>query len=244
MTMLSVNLNKIALLRNSRGSDFPSVTAFAAHSIHLGAQGITIHPRPDERHITRDDARQLSQLIAQHPNVELNIEGFPSPRFVKLVAECKPAQVTLVPDGPNQITSDHGWQATEYYEFLQMMLPPLKAASGRVAVFMDADIQQIEALKGLAVDRIELYTEEYANAFKQDKYTETLARYKQAAQTAQSLGFGVNAGHDLNLANLSEFLSIEKILEVSIGHALIVESLSVGWDNVIKNYLQICKTGH
>ncbi len=238
MTALSVNLNKLALLRNSRGHNFPDILKYAERFIALGVQGITIHPRPDERHITRQDAYDLAGLLKEHPQVEFNIEGYPSEEFLNLVEDCMPAQCTLVPDAEDQLTSDHGWDFTRQLDYLKPVIGRLKAAGIRVAVFLDPDTRQVELAAQSGTDRIELYTEEFARDY-QNK--DVLRKYKDAAQLAQNLGLGVNAGHDLNLKNLPEFLSIPDILEVSIGHALIVECINQGMEKVISGYLEICR---
>jgi len=242
-TVLSVNLNKIALLRNSRGRDFPSVLAFAKQTIESGVKGITIHPRPDERHIRRQDARDLAALVAQYESVELNIEGYPDETFIELIAATQPHQVTLVPDGLHQITSDHGWNLEKDLDALKEACARLTPYAGRIAVFVDpsADLSELAGL----CQRVELYTEAYARACASDTEQEAnisriLSTYEATAVQAQSLGLGVNAGHDLDLNNLARFLQIPGILEVSIGHSLTVEALQHGWNNVIQRYLLIC----
>ena len=241
MTMLSVNVNKIALLRNSRGRDFPNVVTFAKKFIELGAQGITVHPRQDERHITRQDARDLAKLLAQYPEVEFNIEGYPSEDFLTLVEACKPDQCTLVPDAVDQLTSDHGWDVAWHSELLEMVSDRLKQSGIRVAAFLDPDVDQVKRVAKTGVDRIELYTEEYASAFGTEQQGEVLAKYAAAAVEAQCLSLGVNAGHDLDSDNLADFLKIPGILEVSIGHVLTVECLEQGMPSVMTKYLDICK---
>lgn len=243
MTRLSVNLNKIALLRNSRGRDFPNVLDFAQKFIHLGVKGITIHPRQDERHITRQDAYDLGAILARHDDVEFNIEGYPSDDFLQLIDDVKPDQCTLVPDAPDQLTSDHGWDFTTQAETLAPILARIKAAGVRAAVFLDPDLQQVEAAAQSQADRIELYTEAYASAFGTEKQAETLDLYRQAALRAQALGLGVNAGHDLDLKNLPDFLTIPGILEVSIGHVLTVECIEQGMTFVTRQYLDVCSRG-
>lgn len=243
MTRLSVNLNKIALLRNSRGRDYPNVLDFAQKFIHLGVKGITVHPRQDERHITRQDAYDLGTMLASHDDVEFNIEGYPSDDFLQLIEEVRPDQCTLVPDAPDQLTSDHGWDFTTQDETLEPILTRIKAAGVRAAVFLDPDLQQVEAAAKSTADRIELYTEAYASAFGTDSQAETLKRYRQAAVRAQELGLGVNAGHDLDLKNLPVFLTIPGIQEVSIGHVLTVECIEQGMTFVTRQYLDICSRG-
>lgn len=241
MTRLSVNVNKIALLRNSRGRDYPGVTDFARRVIGLGVRGITVHPRPDERHIRRGDVYDLREMLADYPDVEFNIEGFPSPDFLALVERVKPDQCTLVPDAPDQITSDHGWDIPANLALLQEVTSRLRNAGVRSSLFLDPSVAMAEHTPAAGCDRVELYTEEYAQAFGGKEENEVLARYRATAVRATDLGIGVNAGHDLNLKNLARFLEIENILEVSIGHALIVECLEHGVEQVISRYLAICE---
>ena len=240
MTVLSVNVNKIALLRNSRGRDFPSVIEFAKRVIGLGVKGITVHPRPDERHITRRDIRELTSFLADYPGVEFNIEGYPSEDFMELVLNAKPDQCTLVPDAPDQLTSDHGWDISAHESLLSNVLGRFRDADIRSSIFLDPDVEMVERVPSVGADRIELYTESYAQAFGSESQDAVLEKYRAAALRASQLGLGLNAGHDLDLANLSEFLTIPSILEVSIGHALIVESLHQGVDKVIARYLALC----
>lgn len=240
MTVLSVNVNKIALLRNSRGRDFPSVIDFSKRVIGLGVKGITVHPRPDERHVTRRDIRELTSFLADYPGVEFNIEGYPSEDFMELVLNAKPDQCTLVPDAPEQLTSDHGWDISAHESLLSNVLGRLRDADIRSSIFLDPDAAMVERVPGVGADRIELYTESYAQAFGSESQSAVLESYRAAALRATELGIGLNAGHDLDLANLGEFLTIPAILEVSIGHALVVESLHEGVDNVVKRYLTLC----
>ncbi len=243
MTALSVNLNKLALLRNSRGHNQPDILQYAKRFIDLGVQGITIHPRPDERHIKQQDAHELAKLLQKFPHVEFNIEGYPSNAFLNLVEACMPSQCTLVPDAEDQLTSDHGWDFTQHLDTLRPIIERLKKLGIRVAVFLDPEAKQVELAAQSGADRIELYTEEFASEFsKSGKSTEKiLTKYKSAASLAQKHNLGVNAGHDLNLQNLPSFLSIPDILEVSIGHALIIECIDRGIESVISDYLNICK---
>lgn len=240
MTQLSVNLNKIALLRNSRGRDFPNVVAFARKFIDLGVRGITIHPRPDERHITRRDAFDLSECVAEYPNVELNIEGYPSEDFLQLIEQVKPHQCTLVPDDPNQLTSDHGWDFTRQADELEPILRRINSAGVRTSVFLDPDLEQVRLAAKSQAKRIELYTEAYASAHGTKRQAQVHEQYRAAAVLAQELGLEVNAGHDLDLHNLPDFLTIPGILEVSIGHVLTVECIEMGMPTVIRRYLDIC----
>lgn len=241
MTVLSVNLNKIALLRNSRGRNYPNVVDFARRYYALGVRGITVHPRQDERHITRQDTVDLGDLVKTLGNLELNIEGYPSDEFLELVDKVVPAQCTLVPDSPDQLTSDHGWDLTTQFDQVSRSCERLSKAGIRSAIFMDPDIEQISIAPKTGVDRIELYTEEYASTYGTQANEAVFARYRDAAIHARDLGLGVNSGHDLDLSNLPKFLEIEGILEVSIGHALTVECLMKGMDAVIKQYLEICR---
>ncbi len=240
MTQLSVNLNKIALLRNARGRDFPNVVAFAKKYIDLGVPGITIHPRPDERHIQRRDAYDLSAFMEDYPEVELNIEGYPSNDFLRIIEDTKPDQCTLVPDAENQLTSDHGWDLHKHGDELRDTLKRIGDWGVRSATFLDPDCAQVEQSAKIGVDRIELYTEAYATAFAAGDYDGVLQTYANAASLARELGVGVNAGHDLDLQNLPRFLSINGILEVSIGHVLTVECIEQGMANVVRQYLEIC----
>lgn len=242
MTLLSVNVNKIALLRNSRGTNHPDLKVFVRRILAQGVRGITVHPRPDERHITRRDAFELAELLREYPGVEFNIEGYPSDAFMQLIETLRPAQCTLVPDEPGQLTSDHGWDVRRHSEQLQQIVLQLRQWGVRSSLFLDPDVAQIEAVARTGADRIELYTEEYARAFSSadaNVLAEVLARYQHTADAAVAAGIGVNAGHDLSLKNLSTFLGLGNIMEVSIGHALIVESLEMGMDDVLALYLAI-----
>ncbi|MDY6782176.1 MAG: pyridoxine 5'-phosphate synthase [Cyanobacteriota bacterium] len=236
MTNLSVNLNKIALLRNTRNIGIPSITKAAQICIDAGAQGITVHPRPDERHIRPLDVFDLAEMLT----VEFNIEGNPlQPPFMDIVRQVKPTQCTLVPDSPDTPTSDRGWNLVEEGTQLIPIIEELKDLGSRVSLFMDTDIEQIPLAREIGGDRIELYTEPYATAFRQGHVEPLLTQYARAAQKAQEVGLGVNAGHDLNLDNLHKFCSIGNILEVSIGHALTAEALEMGLYNTVKAYLEI-----
>ncbi len=235
MTKLSVNLNKVALIRNTRTIGIPSVTNAARTCIRAGAHGITVHPRPDERHIKSSDVYELAEMLT----VEFNIEGNPFPRFMEIVRKVKPTQCTLVPDAPGAFTSDHGWDLSEHGDRLRPIIQELKELGIRVSLFMDPDIDQIQRAKEVGTDRIELYTEPYATAFREGDVEPVFQRYAQSAQKAQEIGLGVNAGHDLNLKNLGKFCSIPGILEVSIGHALISEALEMGLFNTVKEYVKI-----
>ncbi|MEO1400670.1 MAG: pyridoxine 5'-phosphate synthase [Cyanobacteria bacterium J06635_1] len=243
MTQLSVNLNKIALLRNSRTLGIPSVLWAAETCIEAGAYGLTVHPRPDQRHIRRSDVYELATLLKGHPTIEFNIEGNPlAPRFMDIVRDVKPNQVTLVPDDPNQFTSDHGWDIQKEGDKLKPIIEDIQAIGARVSLFMDPDPIQIRRIKPLGVTndaaRIELYTEPYATAFRENRAEAVVDQYAEAAKVAQAEGLGVNAGHDLNLDNLTQFLKIPNILEVSIGHALTADALKFGLHNAVKAYLK------
>ncbi len=238
MTKLSVNINKIATIRNARGGNTPDLLRVAQDAERFGAQGITVHPRPDERHIRYRDVYDLKPLV----KTEFNIEGNPKvQKFIDLVMEVKPEQVTLVPDGDNQITSDHGWDTITHKDYLIDIIAQFKAAGIRTSIFVDADLNMIEGAKATGTDRIELYTEEYARLYPTQKET-VIKPFSEAAKLATSLGLGVNAGHDLSLENLAYFKQhVENLLEVSIGHALISDALYYGLENTIQLYLRQLK---
>ena len=238
MTNLSVNLNKVALIRNTRNIGIPSITKMAQICIDAGANGITVHPRPDQRHIRPSDVYDLVEVVTP---VEFNIEGNPfEASYMEIVRKVKPTQCTLVPDAPDTFTSDSGWDLTKDGDRLLPIIEELHALGSRVSLFMDPDIEQISLVPTTKAERIELYTEPYATAFRENKDLQaTFQRYAEAAQKAQELGLGVNAGHDLNLDNLAKFCSIPNILEVSIGHALTAEALEMGLSNTVKQYLKI-----
>ena len=244
MTKLSVNLNKIALLRNARNIGIPSVTRAARICIEAGAHGITVHPRPDERHAKPSDVEELAELLAETPDVEFNVEGNPFPQFMEIVRRAKPTQCTLVPDSPDALTSDHGWNLAEDGERLKPVIEELKRLGSRVSLFMDADSPDIEMAKEVGADRIELYTEPYAAAYGGDDSEMVFERFRLAAKRAQECGLGINAGHDLNLDNLGKFCSIPNVLEVSIGHALISDALEVGLFDAVRGYLKILGECH
>lgn len=232
MTKLSVNINKIATLRNARGGDIPNVLNAAKSIENFGAEGITIHPRPDERHITRKDAYALKQVI----KTEYNIEGYPSEEFIELVINIQPTQVTLVPDGPEVLTSNAGWNCIEHQEFLTPIVQRFHEADIRVSLFIDPLPNQAESAKICGADRVELYTEAYASEFYTNK-EKAILPYKLTAEKANNIGLDVNAGHDLNLDNLRYFIQeIPIIKEVSIGHALISDSLYLGLNNAVQLY--------
>tara|TARA_B100001287_G_C22512062_1_gene448724 strand:- start:99 stop:815 length:717 start_codon:yes stop_codon:yes gene_type:complete len=234
MTKLSVNINKIATLRNSRGGNTPNLLEVARDLQGYGAQGITIHPRPDQRHIKYNDALALPEVLI----TEFNIEGNPIPKFIDLVNQIKPDQVTLVPDAENAITSNAGWDTTKDNQFLKEVINEFKSNGIRTSIFIEPDENMVKGAKNIGADRVELYTEAYATSFPQNP-KKAILPYLKAAMVANKLEIGINAGHDLNLKNISYFAeNIPQLLEVSIGHALISESLYLGFENVIPMYLQ------
>ena len=234
MTKLSVNINKIAVIRNSRGGNLPDVIGAALNIERFGSEGITVHPRPDGRHIRYDDVRELKRVIS----TELNIEGNPIESFTDLVMEVVPAQVTLVPDAANAITSNAGWNTIEHKAFLEEKVRLFKSAGIRVSVFVDPVVEMVQGAAAVGADRIELYTEAYAAGYEADREA-AIAPYVAAAEEARKLGLEVNAGHDLNLDNLQYFIErIPWTAEVSIGHALISDALYLGLENTVQLYLR------
>lgn len=234
MTKLSVNINKIATLRNARGGNIPNVVQAAVDAELFGAQGITVHPRPDRRHITYTDVYDLKEVIT----TEFNIEGYPNEKFMQLVTKVKPHQVTLVPDPPEAITSNAGWDTVENLHFLQDIVSELQTNNIRSSIFVDTDKRNIEYAAKTGVNRVELYTEPYAIGFSADRFL-AVKRFVDAANIAQQIGLGVNAGHDLNLENLHFFVAnIPFLKEVSIGHALISDAIYFGFENTIQMYLK------
>lgn len=232
MTKLSVNINKIATIRNARGGNIPDVLQLAVDCEKFGAQGITVHPRPDERHIRYQDVLDLKPLIT----TEFNIEGYPSDRFISLVKSVKPHQVTLVPDPPEALTSNAGWDTIKHHDFLREVIAEFKQAGIRVSIFIDTDCKNIEAAAKTGTDRVELYTEPYATDYSVNR-EKAIAPFIKAAQCAKDMGLGLNAGHDLNLDNLQYLTdNIPWIDEVSIGHALISDALYYGLEATIKKY--------
>ncbi len=234
MTKLSVNINKFATIRNSRGSNNPNLIQVAKDAERFGAQGITVHPRPDERHIRYRDVYELKEIIT----TEFNIEGNPrEEKFVKLVLDNKPTQVTLVPDATGQLTSNHGWDTIKHQAFLKDIIAEFKSAGIRVSIFVDPDLKMVEAAASTGTDRIELYTEAYAQNFQHNK-TSAIKPYQDASILAKELGIGLNAGHDLDLNNLRYFAqNVTDLQEVSIGHALVCDCLYLGMENTIQRYL-------
>lgn len=247
---LSVNLNKIALIRNSRPGNYPDVVAHGKMCLDAGAQGLTVHPRSDQRHIRPSDVGALATLVRTYSDCEFNIEGNPFaaalgdyPGLLPLVEESRPQQCTLVPDTQTQLTSDHGFDLTQDGERLGPIIAELHRLNVRVSLFMDPDLEQIRLAKAVGADRIELYTGPYAEAFavKSEGLTSLYQRYVAAAQLAQELGLGVNAGHDLNLHNMELFNQLPGLAEVSIGHALTVDALTMGLPLAVTQYLKLCR---
>lgn len=238
MTKLSVNINKIALLRNARGENIPDLMLFAKDLEHFGVEGITVHPRPDERHITRKDVYDLAKIYPK-TNCEFNIEGYPSEDFIAMVLEVNPSQCTLVPDAPGQLTSDHGWDTIKNEKLLTDVISKLKAKGIRVSLFIDADNEMIAGAKNVGADRIEFYTGPYAASFEANK-EKAIAEINAAALFCNEIGIGINAGHDLNLDNL-KFLkqNIENLLEVSIGQAFVRDCLYFGLENTVHLYKRL-----
>lgn len=248
-TALSVNLNKIALIRNSRPGNYPNVATHGETCIQAGADGLTVHPRPDQRHIRPQDVYELSELVSGYAGIEFNIEGNPYaeslgnfPGFIKLVKDVRPHQCTLVPDSNDQLTSDHGFDLKIAGKRLRPLIEELKDLGVRVSLFMDPDVEQISLAKEIGADRIELYTGPYAERFKQqdDHFNKLFDSYRNAAMHAQSIDIGLNAGHDLNLDNLALFRQIPSLLEVSIGHALTVDAIAMGLIPAVQAYKKIC----
>jgi pyridoxine 5-phosphate synthase len=239
---LSVNVNKIATLRNARGGDRPSVVAFAQAALEAGAHGITVHPRPDERHIRTHDVFDLVEVIRDAPEgIEYNIEGYPDARYLGLIRDVRPHQATLVPDPPDVLTSDAGWDAIIHRERLRDLIAELHGYGARVSIFMETDRAQIDAARETGTDRIELYTGPYAEAFLEGDGEASFALYATAARHAREIGLGLNAGHDLDLNNLPLFRQLPGLQEVSIGHALTCDALERGWRETVRAYLDVLK---
>lgn len=237
MTKLSVNINKVATIRNARGNNVPNVLKVALDIEKFGADGITVHPRPDERHIRYSDVFDLSKAIT----TEFNVEGYPNKKFMDLVLETKPHQVTLVPDPPEVLTSNAGWKIKNNRSLLQESLSEFKKAGIRTSVFMEASLKDIEELSLIEVDRAELYTESYASGYQKNR-EEAIAPFVEAAKLASDMGIGLNAGHDLSLENLKFFAdSIPNLLEVSIGHALVADALYYGFEKTVSMYKNLLK---
>ncbi len=244
MTSLSVNVNKIALLRNSRTIGIPDVRHLAAIALDAGAHGITVHPRPDQRHIRSDDVYPLAELVRTHPSAEFNIEGNPFHQVMHLVSEVRPHQCTLVPDEPEAFTSDHGWDLQKNGDRLVPIIAALRKLGVRVSLFMDPQPAAMKMAREIGADRIELYTEPYARAFATSDQESSLAAYADASAAALDAGLGVNAGHDLNCENLPAFLrAVPGVAEVSIGHALISDALELGMARTVEAYLGAISKG-
>lgn len=236
-TALSVNVNKVALVRNTRHLGIPSVTRAARLCLEAGAQGITVHPRPDERHIRAQDVYELHELMCAWPQAEFNIEGNPSHNLMEFIRKVRPHQATFVPDSEDQFTSDHGWSFPQDADRLRPVIAQAQALGARVSLFMDPEPGQMAAARAVGADRVELYTEPYAAAWHTPNRGQQLERYRSAAQAALEAGLGVNAGHDLNRENLTEFLrTVPGVAEVSIGHALIADALELGYAATVTDY--------
>ena len=232
-TKLSVNINKFATIRNARGGNNPDLLQVAKDCEAFGAEGITVHPRPDERHVRKADVYALKEIVT----TEFNIEGYPSPEFISLIHDIKPEQVTLVPDPPDALTSNAGWDTVKYEDYLKSIIEDLKKSAGRVSIFLEANPDLLPTVKATGADRIELYTEPYAIQYAPDKAS-AVTPFKETAKLAGELGLGVNAGHDLSLENLNYLTSqIPELQEVSIGHALVCDALYHGLQNTIQLYL-------
>ena len=243
-TALSVNVNKVALVRNTRHLGIPSVTRAAQLCLEAGAQGITIHPRPDERHIRARDVYELADLMRKWPEAEFNIEGNPTQNLMDFIRVTKPHQATFVPDSEDQFTSDHGWTFPHDAERLQPLIAECKALGVRVSLFMDPVPEQMAAAKAVGADRVELYTEPYAASWGTPQYAEQLRIYAAAAQAALDVGLEVNAGHDLNRDNLPDFIAqVPGVVEVSIGHALIADALELGYAETVRAYQKAIDLG-
>lgn len=236
MTTLSVNINKLATLRNARGHNNPNVKDWAIQIQNWGAKSITVHPRPDERHIREQDVYELKEVL----DIELNIEGYPSDNFCKMVLEVCPDQVTLVPDDPDQLTSNHGWNTMKYQNILKKVIAQFNQAGIRTSIFLDPNPDIVASAASTGADRIELYTESFARAYELGTVDKVIRGYTETARRASELGMAINAGHDLDLNNLAYFLShLPNVEEVSIGHALICDALEYGMEQTIKRYLRI-----
>ena len=237
-TALSVNLNKVALVRNTRHLGIPSVTRAATICLGAGAHGVTVHPRPDARHIRADDVQELHALLKEWPQAEFNIEGNPFHNLMDFVRELHPHQATFVPDSEGQFTSDHGWDLRKDGERVKPLIAEAKALGVRVSLFMDADADAIPLAKAVGADRVELYTEPYAAAWGTPRQQQELQRFADAARAAHAVGLGVNGGHDLSRENLTDFLrGVPNVLEVSIGHALVSDALELGYAATVRDYL-------
>ena len=242
MTALSINVNKIALIRNSRGANNPNVSEFAKKALDLGVQGITVHPRPDQRHICYSDLVVLKDLVDQYPNTEFNIEGYPSKDFLDHVIRLKPHQVTFVPDPPEALTSSFGWDVVAHCDFLTSCIALVHEHAIRTSLFVDSKFSNFTELIATKTDRVELYTGPYAEMFFQNKI-EAVAPFVDLAKQLSAYNIGINAGHDLTLDNCAYFLDhVPNVLEVSIGHQVICDALEIGWESAIKSYLSTVKS--
>jgi pyridoxine 5-phosphate synthase len=240
MTRLSVNVNKVATLRNTRTTGIPSVLRCAQIALAAGADGITVHPRPDQRHIRPDDVHELAALLRQYTHAEFNIEGNPFHQYIPFAESVRPAQCTLVPDETSAVTSDHGWDLARHGEYLRPVVKQLRELGCRVSLFLDPNPSAVELAQAIGADRIELYTAPYAEAFEQGRPDAGVEPYKRTAQRARQLGIEINAGHDLSLKNLAFFLKhVPHVAEVSIGHALIADALELGLHETVHRYLAI-----
>ena len=238
---LSVNLNAVGMLRNRRDLPWPNMVDLGRIALAAGAHGLTVHPRPDERHTRFSDVPKLRALLDdEFPDREFNIEGYPGEEFLDMVCRIRPTQCTLVPDAPRQLTSDHGWDVKPNLPLLKASVAQLKNAGIRTSLFADADLDVVAEMTQTGTDRLELYTEDYAMCYDSEAENRAWDDYRRTALRATDAGLGVNAGHDLNLENLPRFLEIPDVLEVSIGHALVVECLQQGIDKVVSRYLEIC----
>jgi len=243
-TALSVNVNKVALVRNTRHLGIPSVTRAAQRCLEAGAQGITVHPRPDGRHIRAADVQQLAELLRAWPQAEYNIEGNPTQNLMDFIRQVRPHQATFVPDSESQFTSDHGWSLPQDAARLRPLIDECHALGVRVSLFMDPVPEHMAAARSVGADRVELYTEPYAAAWGTPQQAAQLARYRAAAQAALAAGLGVNAGHDLNRDNLADFLAqVPGVLEASIGHALIADALELGYADTVRAYQRCIDQG-
>ncbi len=244
MTRLSVNLNKVALLRNARTLGIPSVTGFGVIALEAGARGLTVHPRPDERHIRPHDVFDLAEQLKSHPGIEYNIEGNPFENLLDYARKVRPHQCTLVPDDPGQFTSDHGWDLAKDAARLKPIIAEMKLLGVRVSLFMDAEPGQMKRAAAVGADCVELYTEPYAAAHASGDYAAVLARFAEAAKAARDAGLRVNAGHDLNIPNLTPLIAACKpVAEVSIGHALTADALQMGFANAVRAYIAAIERG-
>ena len=240
MTRLSVNVNKIALIRNSRGTNYPNLIEFVEKLLKMDVKEITVHPRQDQRHIKYDDVYELTKLIERYPHVELNVEGYPDKTFMELIKDVKPAQCTLVPDSISQLTSDHGWKLSDF-DMLLPVINELRQTPSRIALFLEPIKEDVVLAEKLKVDAIEIYTEHYASRTTQSEIDLEVNAISEVCDAATKANLIINAGHDLNLENLGRLLSHCEIAEVSIGHAFTIECIHLGLNEVLKRYLELCE---